>query len=221
MDLIKKLNNCFFFVLCYNFNGGKINENLLKEYVNNCVLAFNNRYPNINVDADVIINTILKHNLSDNDVKIKLEQYFKRLINEQLNKMSISDEKKYELNEFFNCRISHNVLHIHVVPKAILDDMNNVGFNNFLSYVENMLLDAFDKIPNILFENDNVKSVLAVSPLLRLKKVQALFKKFEFNVMEANESPFKEMFGGKKAYKAVIDKDVFLKKFYNSQNKKR
>lgn len=196
---------------------------LVSDYIVFLVEYLKEKCPNVSFETkiNVGLDKYLNSDLSFDRIKEELDNEVAKLIKEYNKQERINSEKKYDLNEFFNCRISHNTLHIHVVPKSILEDINSVGLKNYLGYVNDRLLDAFYRIPLILSENEDVNTVLAVSPLLKVKRVQEIFKNYGFNIFLANSPMFLQMFDGKKAYQAKISKDEFLERFNNKKGNVR
>lgn len=125
----------------------------------------------------------------------------------------IRKEKHYDLNDLFDCRVSGNCLHIHVVPKDVRDDMKNAGGPT--KYINDVVApkldDALKKVSNILNnEEKDVTVIAAISPTLRL--TQNLFREKGFDVQETNDPKFTQMFDGAVVYEATIQKDKLLAK---------
>jgi hypothetical protein len=119
----------------------------------------------------------------------------------------------YDLNELFDCRVSNNTLHIHVVPKSVREDMANAGGpTKYLNdVVAPKLDDALDKVVEILDTDESLKdvsTVAAISPTLRL--AQNLFKERGFEVGETNEEKFVRMFGDTRIFMATIPKEKLI-----------
>lgn len=163
-----------------------------------------NQYTNSSKSFDVI-----KQEL-DKLVEEKLEELRKR--QEFFKRGQQQSEKHYDLNDLFDCRISNNTLHIHVVPKSIEEDIKKVGLRNYFKIVEEKLEDAFKKIPNILNDpsNRDVQSVFAVSPLLKVSMAQEIFRNFGFDVEMSDNPIFQEMFDGKRIGQAKMSKEKFM-----------
>lgn len=125
----------------------------------------------------------------------------------------IEEQKHYDLNDLFDCRITGNCLHIHVVPSSIKEDMMTAGGpTKYLNDVVTPKLDdALNKVVDILnnYEKD-INVIVAVSPTLRLS--QDLFRKEGFDVSQTKEEMFIKMFGDKEIYKAVISREDLLKR---------
>ena len=123
----------------------------------------------------------------------------------------IKSEKHYDLNDLFDCRVSENCLHIHVVPKDVRADITNAGGPT--KYINDVVApkldDALSKIADILnTEEKDVTVVAAISPTLRL--AQQLFADRGFDVGETNNPKFIEMFNQDRIFKATIDRDKLL-----------
>lgn len=133
-------------------------------------------------------------------------------VTENYQKSVQRNEKKYNLNELINCRISNNTLHLHVVPPSVKEDMVRMGRRGFLDYANKELIDAVEKLPEILKENDEVETIFAVSPLLHNKLVQDMFLDQGFAVKKTTKEEFLNMFPGKKVGEAVVSKEDFLRR---------
>ncbi len=123
------------------------------------------------------------------------------------------EQKHYDLNDLFDCRVSNNTLHIHVVPKSVREEMANAGGpTKYLNdVVAPKLDDALDKVVEILDTDESLKdvsTVAAISPTLRL--AQNLFKERGFEVGETNEEKFVRMFGDTRIFMATIPKDKLI-----------
>lgn len=126
-------------------------------------------------------------------------------------KVPIEEQKHYDLNELFDCRITDDCLHIHVIPKSVKEDMARAGGpTRYLNdVVAPNLDDALAKINDIITSSEkDINVIMAVSPTLRLGR--KLFQERGFDVSETKEEPFKQMFGDTKIVKAVISRDKFL-----------
>ena len=112
----------------------------------------------------------------------------------------------------FDCRITDNTLHIHVVPKSVKGEIKELGLKNFLDTSEEKLFDAFNKIADIiqLDENLGIQNIFAVSPLLKVSAVQDLFRKYNFEVGMTKNEKFMEMFGTKRVGEAIISRENFM-----------
>ena len=121
---------------------------------------------------------------------------------------------KTPLNEFFSYGITFDTLHIHVIPKNVKDQINEFGgYNKFIEYIETQLDDAFMKIVQIVKDNKSIHTVFAVSPSMKLKKIQKLFRDRGFDVKLTTEPKFCKMFNVDSVWQASISKDKFLNLF--------
>ncbi len=122
-------------------------------------------------------------------------------------------ERHYDLNEFFDCRLSHGTLHLHVIPTDIRDDMKRLGKKEYFKYIATKLDDALSKIPEILKDpnNSDIKTIFAVSPLLKVSVAQEMFKEHGFEVEMSNNPTFMQMFNSTRIGEASISKDDFMK----------
>ena len=122
-------------------------------------------------------------------------------------------ERHYNLNDFFDCRLSNETLHLHVVPKDISEDIKKVGIREYFKYISAKLDDALSKIPEILKDpnNSDIKTVFAVSPLLKVSAAQEIFKEHGFNVQMSTNPIFLKMFDNKRIGEASISKDDFMR----------
>lgn len=150
-------------------------------YINTLVKGINEQYGDI-IKEDQRNKAIFMYKDSDktiDQIKAELDELVKELIKNYLKGQQKVEEKEkhYNLNDFFDCRISNNTLHIHVVPKNIKDDISRLGLGEYYKYVDEKLSDALSKIPAILKEpsNKNIKSVFAVSKLLRTSNAKKIF----------------------------------------------
>ena len=186
---------------------------LVKQYITECGIELNNKYPGI-VDDNKINRAIAMFTNSEKSLE-ELKEQINELISEMIKNYNRSKDDKqelhYDLNDYFDCRVSNDTLHIHVVPKDIKQDLMKMK-HDYYGYVETKLEDALRKIPDILSlpENANVKTIFAVSPLLRTAHSQEMFKKYGFDVSISHVLKFKDMFQGKRIGQAVMNKDKFV-----------
>ena len=141
-------------------------------------------------------------------IEKKKEEREKKLQEKEIPK---EEQKHYDLNDLFDCRISHNTLHIHVVPKSVREDMANAGGPT--KYVNDVVApkldDALDKVVEILDTDEkDVTTVAAISPTLRL--AQNLFRERGFDVGETNDEKFVRMFGDSRIFMATIPKERLI-----------
>ena len=159
------------------------------------------------------LDTFMDKNLSDDQIIEEMMNIVEeRLKNDKGKKeIPIEEQKHYDLNDLFDCRITGHCLHIHVVPKSVKKDMAAAGGpSKYLKDVVTPKLDdALAKVNEILKTSEKeITVVMAVSPTLRLAK--NLFSERGFDVSETKEEVFKKMFGDTKIIKAVISRDKFI-----------
>lgn len=177
----------------------------------------NEKYPGI-IHEDVVnlfLTDLYDSDLSDAEIEKKIDEGINRVVSRYVGRNRRRDkslERYYDLNEMFDCRITNNTLHIHVVPKSVKEDIARVGLKKFIGISDERLFDAFCKISDIiqLEENLHIENVFAVSPLLKVSAVQALFRNYGFEVGMTKNIEFIEMFGTKKVGEAIIKRDKFM-----------
>ena len=158
---------------------------------------------------------------SNEEIKLEIDVLVKNYISRMNNQNDISKEKHYDLNELFDCRISSNTLHIHIVPKSVKEDIAAVGgIKNYVNNAEIMLDDALSKIVGILNEpeNENIENVYAVSPTLKLSILRDLFARKGFTVGFTDKEAFRKMFNTDKIGEALISREEFIER-YGSKTK--
>lgn len=191
-------------------------KNIIKEYIISSAEKLNEEKPG-SVTKEQIEQAINYYSNSKDD----LNTIFKN-IDEQVNNIrnNKKDEKHYDLNDFFDCRISYHSLHLHVVPKSIREDIRKMG-SGFYDYVETKLEDALDKLPDILNDPDNsdIKTIMAVSPLLRSDKAKAIFVNNGFDVVENIPEVFTNMFHTDRIGLVTIPKEKFLDNHEKTKSK--
>lgn len=194
------------------------NNTWIKDYVEKTAKELNEQYPGI-IEIDSINQFIKTLQISTMDkeqiiniINAKKEETIKDYQHASNNQNKILEEPHYDLNELFDCRITNNTLHIHVVPKTVKDAITAMGLRNYLNYSEEKLVDAFGKIGNIILrpENTNIETVFAVSPLLKSKRLQAMFQKYNFDTSMTNNPYFIEMFKNTNIGQASISRNNFL-----------
>lgn len=194
---------------------------LVVNYINDNVQIVINKYGNIITQEQVIkaVNMLTNSQEDFYTIKHQIDLAIEQIIKNYLNK-SQNVEKHYELNDMFDCRITNDTLHIHVVPESLKEDIDEMGYKNFLDFMDVKIQDALAHIPEILEypENKNINTIFAVSPLLHQKSSQKIFEKYGFQVSNVVDTKFLQMFNGKKVGQAVISKKAFLEK-YKNQNK--
>lgn len=202
-------------------NGTSRENHERKKMIDICVDKFYSRFPQFYPESlDELKNKAYARYLYDEkynkydyqQIIAELAQDCERRRKQQKILKEIASERHYDLNDLFDCRVSGNCLHIHVVPKDVKADIANAGGPT--NYVNNVVApkldDALVKIGNILQEEEkNVNVVVAVSPTLRL--AQNVFSDRGFTVGETNNPRFTEMFGQTKIFEASIPSEEIIK----------
>lgn len=196
-------------------------ESKRKKMIDLCVEKFYTRFPQFYPESlDELKNKAYARYISNEQynkydypqIITELAEDCERRRKQQKNLKEIANERHYDLNDLFDCRVSGNCLHIHVVPKDVKADIANAGGPT--NYVNNVVApkldDALVKIGNILQEEEkDVNVVVAVSPTLRL--AQNVFSDRGFTVGETNNPRFTEMFGQTKIFEASIPSEEIIK----------
>lgn len=196
-------------------------NNIVKNFIINISNNLNQQIPNF-INEEKINKAIEMYSNSEKDIETiqnEITELVNKMIEEYKEKRNKPQEKHYELNDFFNCRISNNTLHIHVVPESIKADIAKLGLREYYKFIDEKLKDALSKIPVILqmTDNQNINTVFAVSPLLRTKESQEIFRKYGFDASISTEEKFVEMFDGKRIGQASISRDKFLSMYQNQE----
>ena len=181
-------------------------NNIIREYIISSAKKINDEKPG-SITEEQIEQAIKYYSNSKEDLATIFESIDQQVI-------SIREEEKerhYDLNDFFDCRVSHGSLHLHVVPTSIREDIRKMG-SGFYDYVSDKLTDALDKLPDILEDpnNSDIKTIMAVSPLLRSDRAKAVFIACGFDVVEDVPEVFKEMFHTDRIGLVTISKEKFL-----------
>lgn len=193
-------------------------EEKISHYARDVARQLNEKYPGIvTVDS---VNTFLSglfetshseeemRGIIDNMVEKTVVNYKQRMAQQE----EVSREVHYDLNDMFDCRITGDTLHIHVVPKSVKDEMTRLGIKKYLEVTGKKLEEAFGIIADIVSreENANINTVFAVSPLLRITAVQGLFRKYDFDTKMTTNEKFINMFKTKRVGEATISRERFL-----------
>lgn len=157
------------------------------------------------------VDKYLYTNLTFDDITKEMISIIERRAEDKKKQEEIKEQPHYDLNDLFDCRVSHNTLHIHVVPKSVREDMANAGGPT--KYVNDVVApkldDALDKVVKILDTDEkDVTTVAAISPTLRL--AQNLFRERGFDVGETNDEKFVRMFGDSRIFMATIPKERLI-----------
>ncbi len=184
------------------------------------IVNFEKQYENSDKAYEVIeeeINALYDDKIKESEEQKALEksQEEKEQEEQKVQEEQITEEKKYDLNELFNCRISYNTLHIHVVPVSVKEEMAEMGRKEYFEYVEKQLDDALRKIAPILQEpsNEDIDTVLAVSPTLKLSILQEMFARKGFEVGFTQDERFVNMFKTDRIGIARISREKFLQMY--------
>lgn len=194
-----------------------MNELEIRKRAVDITSKLNEKYPGI-IHEDIVnlfLTDLYDSDLSDAEIEKKIAEGINRVVSRYVGRnrrRNKSLERYYDLNEMFDCRITNNTLHIHVVPKSVKEYIARVGLKKFIGISDERLFDAFCKISDIiqLEENLHIENVFAVSPLLKVSAVQALFRNYGFEVGMTKNIEFIEMFGTKKVGEAIIKRDKFM-----------
>lgn len=194
-----------------------MNELEIRKRAVDITSKLNEKYPGI-IHEDIVnlfLTDLYDSDLSDAEIEKKIAEGINRVVSRYVGRnrrRNKSLESHYDLNEMFDCRITNNTLHIHVVPKSVKEYIARVGLKKFIGISDERLFDAFCKISDIiqLEENLHIENVFAVSPLLKVSAVQALFRNYGFEVGMTKNIEFIEMFGTKKVGEAIIKRDKFM-----------
>ncbi len=190
----------------------------IETYVKDVTSKLKKRYRGIISDKQVenFIQEISKLDCSEEELVSMVESTKERVIDAYANYMRLNqpfvEEKKFALNDLFACTITNDVLHIHVVPVSVKEDIFKRGPTKFFSFVEQQLGDAFTKIGTLLntSEFSNITEVYAVSNLFRKNRYRELFSSSGFDVELTDNEFLQERFGKKELYEAVISREKFL-----------
>ena len=200
---------------------------LIKEYINNIKNDFEkNGHPIPEETINTITNKYINSDKTFDEIKSEIDALVKERL-EELRKIQErikenQKERQYALNDLFNCRISNNTLHIHVVPDSVKEDIKESGgMKQYLIVVEEKLDDAMKKIANILKDpnNQDINYVYAVSPTLKLSMLQEIFEKKGFKVGYTTDEKFIDMFNTNRIGEASISKEDFLKEYSTQEDK--
>ena len=153
-----------------------------------------NAYIETLMDLDLSNTEILK--IIDEDKAKLIEEYIDMIENKKIG----MNDNYYVLNDLFCYIITNDVLHIHVIPKSVKRQIDDVGIKSYLEKTEELLQDVFVKIAEILNleKNSNVNMIFAVSRLLHSKHVKPIFEKYDFHVKTSDKQYFVNRFKTKK-----------------------
>lgn len=195
-----------------------IDKKELEEYIDEVIIKIKSKY--VELDFSDKKKEIFDKFINSEKTMNKVKREINDLAENAIRKYLESKQSHYELNELFDCRISNNTLHIHVVPKSVKEDISKMGIKGYYDYVEKMLVDALYKIPKILNEpqNKNINNVFAVSPLLKMKNLQNLFSSYGFETSMTESEKFSKMFHDRKIGQAIISRDKFLYIYEKERN---
>ncbi|MDD2376971.1 MAG: hypothetical protein PHD15_06290 [Clostridia bacterium] len=196
-------------------------EEISKEYVQKKIENM------INDENKVVLNSFVKllQSIPDNKWNEFINQHgmtienLEKVITNKMNvelqkekskSLNVEDEKNFKvLNDFISYGISNNTFHLHIIPKDVRDMLNSEGLLRINIY----LIDALDKIKDILKNDEfkNINTIFAVSPILRLSKLQDMFKELNFDVEQTKHQNLLDKFlDAKSVYQANLPKEVFF-----------
>lgn len=145
------------------------------------------------------------------------ERYQKELTSSQYEEQhqkkleEVTKEKHYPLNELLDCRITNDTLHIHVIPKSVKEDMDQMGNRQYFEYANERLDNALSEVYTIITTQEpNIQNIFAVSPLLSHNIIKKMFENQGFNTSIKPDKIFEEMFPGEKIGQAIIKRDAFI-----------
>ena len=122
------------------------------------------------------------------------------------------------LNDLINYGTSDETLHIHIA----IDSVHHLTNRQGIQLANTKLIQALSKLREMLSErNDtNIKKIFAVSPILRIKFVQDMFRHLEFTVSQTNEEYLLSKFpNAKSVWQAELPVDVLLSGEYDKKLK--
>lgn len=157
------------------------------------------------------VDKYLHTNLTYDDITKEMIGIIEKRAEDKKNAEEMKNQPHYDLNDLFDCRVSHNTLHIHVVPKSVREEMANAGGpTKYLNdVVAPKLDDALSKVVKILDTDEkDVTTVAAISPTLRI--AQDLFRERGFEVGETTDEKFVRMFGDSRIFMATIPKEKLI-----------
>lgn len=123
----------------------------------------------------------------------------------------VTKEKHYPLNELLDCRITNDTLHIHVIPKSVKKDIDQMGNRQYFEYANERLDNALSEVYTIITtQEQNIQNIFAVSPLLSRNIIKKMFENQGFDTSIKPDKIFEEMFPGEKIGQAIIKRDAFI-----------
>lgn len=141
-------------------------------------------------------------------------------INEFLADKILAEKTRFNpLNDLISYGISGNTIHIHVIPKDAKEFFNHDG----LSKANLDIIDALDKIKTMLKNDEikNINNIFAVSPILKIRKLQEMFRNLNFAVSETTNKYFLDKFpAAKSVYQAILTRDMIFTEEWE-QNKEK
>lgn len=193
-------------------------EERISHYTNDVVRQLNDKYPGIVTEDSVktFLSNLFSSSHNEEEMMGIIDSMVEKTVVNYKERMALQEAVKselhYDLNDMFDCRITGNTLHIHVVPKSVKEEMTRLGIKKYLEVTGGKLEEAFLMIADIISreEHANISSVFAVSPLLRITAVQGLFKKYDFDTKMTTNETFIKMFKTKKVGEAIISRERFL-----------
>ena len=203
-----------------------VRKKTIEKYVEMLYGRFTHLFPERLVDLKAkAVEKFLNTNLSYDDIiqiLLKAVEERDRIYEAKKEGKIVPTEEQvhYDLNDLFDCRITDDCLHMHVVPKSVREDMAQAGGPT--SYLNNVVApkldDALDKVVDILnTKEQGINTVAAISPTLRL--AQKLFVERGFDVGETHDERFVQMFGDSRIFTATIPREKLIKLQEEKKNK--
>ena len=153
--------------------------------------------PNDEWEAFIAFHNITEANLMD-------------IIKSKIAKDKQLDEYLFEeINDLVSYGTTGDTLHIHIIPKNVKEMLNREG----LKLANLKLIQALELIRNTPEMNGTIKTIFAVSPILRLKQLQKMFIELGFDVSETTAEDLLRRFpSAKQVYQASLPKSILLSK---------
>ena len=114
------------------------------------------------------------------------------------------------LTKHLCCEWSHHCCHIHVIQKSVKEEMATYGKKAFFEQIDKELDEALKKIAIEMPRHPFAKGVFAVSPVLKMKSLQNMFKNKGFTVEQTENKIFLDMFKGQKVCQAWLSRPELL-----------
>ncbi|MCL2383112.1 MAG: hypothetical protein FWC79_02930 [Oscillospiraceae bacterium] len=119
----------------------------------------------------------------------------------------VSTDKRENINDFISYGITDDTLHMHIIPEDVSAMLNREG----VKQANLKLIDALEHIRGVMREDESIKTVFAVAPILRAKQFQAMFTELGFEVSQTTSEYFLQKFPDAKAvYQASLGREAIL-----------